>query len=139
MMQSNRSNSVLMMAATLTGAALIGFSMTGAVFACPFGDKVNGVLKGTGSTPTEASAQPIDLTKMGLIGGSIAAIAGLVVAKKVQTQRLAKVQPPLNQPPLNATNEVDHLAAAAFSIPVPAEALKSLSAESEERDLTPVP
>ncbi len=133
-MQSNRSNSVLMTAATLTGAALIGFGLTGSVFACPFGDKVNGVLKGTGSTPTETPTQPINLTKAGLIAGSVAAIAGLVAAKKVGAQRLAKAQQPIN-----ATTEIDHLAAAAFSIPIPAEALKSLPAESEAQDLTPAP
>ncbi len=138
-MQLNRSNSALITAATLTGAALIGIGVASSAFACPFADKAKGILKGTGSTPTEASTQPIDLTKMGLIGGSIAAIAGLVVAKKVQTQRLAKVQPPLNQPQANATTEIDHLTAATFSIPVPAEALKSLPTESEERDLTSVP
>ncbi len=133
-MQSKRSNSLAITAATLTGTVLISMGMTSSVFACPMADKVNGLLKGTGNTPSETITKPFDMTKAGLIGGGLAAIAGLVVAKKVSAQRLAKAQQPVN-----ASTEIDYLAASAFSIPIPAEALKSLPAESEDRDLTPTP
>jgi hypothetical protein len=133
-MQSKRSNSIVIKATTLTGAVLISLGVTSSVFACPMADKINGVLKGMGNTPSETITKPFDMTKAGLIGGGLAAIAGLVVAKKVSAQRLAKAQQPVD-----ATTEVDYLAAAAFSIPIPAEALKSRSAESEDRGVTPVP
>jgi hypothetical protein len=133
-MQSKRSNSLAITATTLTGAVLISLGVTSSVFACPMADKLDGVLKGTGNTPSEPITKPFDMTQAGLIGGSLAAIAGLVVAKKVSAQRLAKAQPPVN-----TTTDVDYVAATAFSIPVPAEALKSLPAESEDRDVAPVP
>jgi hypothetical protein len=133
-MQSKRSNSLVITATTLTGAVLISMGVTSSVFACPMADKINGLFKGAGITPSESVTKPFDITKAGLIGGGLAAIASLVVAKKVSAQRLAKAQQPVD-----ATTEVDYLAAAAFSIPIPAEALKSLPAESEDRDVTTVP
>jgi hypothetical protein len=132
-MQSKRSNSLAITAATLTGAALLSLAVTNSVFACPMADKINGLFKGAGNTPSESVTKPFDMTQAGLIGGSLAAIASLVVAKKVSAQRLVKAQEPVD-----TTTEVDYWATSAFSIPVPAEALKSLPAESEDRDLTPV-
>jgi hypothetical protein len=127
-MQSKRSNSLAIKATTLTGAVLISLGVTSSVFACPMADKINGVLKGPGNTPSEPITKPIDMTKAGLVGGGLAAIAGLIVAKKVSAQRLAKAQPTVD-----ATPEIDYVSAAAFSIPIPAEALsQELSASESE-------